>query len=345
MRRPKASWPRFAFRRGPKLSTRPQVKARFSNRATPWAPANWNGSLSRLEGQASETLDIRLIPRASRPLELGVSWTLSPVGSRAVVEVQEPKIQMSVSGPDEVLFGKPQVFRLTLTNPGTGTAENVKIDLMPPGGDARNRHEPSAWRPGAGRSANRRSRAHCARSRQIVRQGRRHGRRRAVSDASKEIFCRKPELEVDWRGPETKYAGTPATYFFRVRNPGTAPADDVTVTVALPEGAEFTSASEGQSYDAEKREVSWHVGTLGPGDDNYMELKCVVNTPGVNQLKINAAASTSDLTDRKTAETNVVALADLKLAGERSERPGGRRRARPFTKFACKTAAPARPAT
>src|SRR5262245_52409956 len=105
-------------------------------------------------------------------------------------------------------------------------------------------------------------------------------------NSQKEVFCRKPELEVDWRGPATKYAGTMATYFLRVRNPGTAPAEDVTVKATLPEGAEFTSASEGQQYDANTRQVSWHVGTLRPGDDNYLELKCVLKTAGANELKI-----------------------------------------------------------
>ena len=133
------------------------------------------------------------------------------------------------------------------------------------------------------------------------------------SEASKEIFCRKAELDVDWRGPDKKYAGTPATYFFRVRNPGTAPAENVTVHVTLPEGAEFTSASEGQSYDAKTREVEWQVGTLGPGDDNYMELKCVAKTAGVNQFRISATASSGNLTANKVAETTIVALADLKL--------------------------------
>ena len=94
---------------------------------------------------------------------------------------------------------------------------------------------------------------------------------------SKEIFCRKPELEVDWRGPATKYAGTMATYFVRVRNPGTAPADDVTVQATLPDGAEFTSASEGQIVRHQRSTKL--PGTLArsrPGDDNYMELKCVL---------------------------------------------------------------------
>jgi uncharacterized repeat protein (TIGR01451 family) len=132
-------------------------------------------------------------------------------------------------------------------------------------------------------------------------------------DSAKEIFCRKPELEVDWRGPATKYAGTMATYFVRVRNPGTASAEDVTVHAILPDGAEFTSASDGQLYDAEHHEVAWHVGTLSPGDDNYMELKCVLKSPGANRVRIAASTAKGDLTDNKAAETNVIAIADLKL--------------------------------
>jgi uncharacterized repeat protein (TIGR01451 family) len=274
---------------------------------------NLEWQLARLEAQGSETLDIRLIPRASRPLELGVSWTITPVGSRAVVEVQEPKLQMTVSGPDEVLFSQPQVFRLTLTNPGTGVAENVKIDLMPPsGGEKVVTTQPIGnLPPGASKTVEIELTPKEAGKLFVKAVATAEGG--LTSDASKEIFCRKPELEVDWRGPETKYAGTSATYFFRVRNPGTAPAENVTVRVTLPEGAEFTSASEGQSFDDKRREVAWQVGTLAPGDDSYMELKCIVNTPGANQFRIAAASSSGDLADNKLAETNVVALADLKL--------------------------------
>jgi hypothetical protein len=99
-----------------------------------------------------------------------------------------------------------------------------------------------------------------------------------------------------------------------VRNPGTAPAEDVTVQVTLPEAAEFNSASEGQQFTAETRQVTWRVGTLNPGDDTYMELKCVVKKPGANQFNISAATAGGDLTDNKIAETNVEAIADLKLS-------------------------------
>jgi uncharacterized repeat protein (TIGR01451 family) len=269
--------------------------------------------IARLEPQSAETLDIRLIPRASRPLELGVSWTITPVGSRALVEVQEPKLQMSVSGPDEVLFSQPQIFRLTLTNPGTGVAENVKIDLMPPGGGEKvvTTQPIGDLAPGASKTVEVELTPKEAGKLFVKAAAAADGG--LSCDASKEIFCRKPELEVDWRGPDTKYAGTSATYFFRVRNPGTAAAENVTVRVAVPEGAEFESASEGQSYDSKRGEVAWHVGTLNPGDDHYMELKCIVKTPGVNQFRVSAAASGGDLADSAMCETNVVALADLEL--------------------------------
>lgn len=277
------------------------------------AAGNLEWQLTRLEAGAHETLDIRLVPRTSRPLELGVSWTRAPIGSRAVVEVQEPKLQLHVTGPDEVLFGKPQLYRLTLSNPGTGAADGVKIDLMPPGGgdDAVTSHPIGSLAAGASQTIEVELTAREAGK--LFVKAIATGDGGLTSDAAKEIFCRKPELEVDWRGPETKYTDTEATHFVRVRNPGTAPAENVSVVVALPAGAELVSASDGKTFDASRGELTWRVGTLGPGDDYYMELKCRVTTPGKNEMKITASTAAGDLADTHVATTNVVALADLKL--------------------------------
>ncbi|MGD9632780.1 MAG: hypothetical protein AB7U97_05835 [Pirellulales bacterium] len=276
--------------------------------------------IPRLNAQAGETLSLDLVPRVSRPLELGVTWTHDPVHTRTVVEVQEPKLKLEVTGPDEVLFNKSHVYRLTLSNPGTGVAENVRINLMPPGGgqEAVSTFEVGDLQPGVSKTAEVELTAREAGKLSVQAVALADGDLKSA--AIKEIFCRKPELEVDWRGPEMQYAGTPATYFFRVRNPGTAAADDVVVKVSLPAGADFVSASEGHAIDNAKREVAWRVGSLGPGDDCYMELRCTVNTPGENKLAVNAATTAGDLTDSKQGVTNVVALADLKL--DVSDPPG-----------------------
>jgi uncharacterized repeat protein (TIGR01451 family) len=269
--------------------------------------------VARLDAQAAETLSVDLIPRASRPMELGVTWAHDPVATRTIVEVQEPKLQLSVTGPEDVLFGKSHVYRLSLTNPGTGVAENVRIQLLPPGGGAEavSTFEVGSLPPGATKTAEVELTAREAGKLSVQAIATADGNLK--SEAMKELFCRKPELEVDWRGPETQYAGTAATYFFRVRNPGTAAADDVAVTVNLPAGAEFVSASEGHVLDRTNRAIAWRVGSLGPGDDCYMELRCMVNTPGENKIAVSAATSTGELTDNKSGTTNVIALADLKL--------------------------------
>ena len=229
--------------------------------------------IPRLDAQAAETLSIDLIPRASRPLELGVSWSHDPVKTRTIVEVQEPKLHLEVTGPNEVLYGKSHVYRLTLSNPGTGIAENVRINLLPPGGgeQAVSTFEVGNLAAGVTKTAEVELTAREAGKLSVQAVAIAEGDLR--SEAKQELFCRKPELEVDWRGPETQYAGTAATYFFRVRNPGTAAADDVSVRVNLPAGAEFVSASEGHVIDKTNREVAWRVGSLGPGDDCYMELR------------------------------------------------------------------------
>lgn len=279
----------------------------------PQATGQLQWHLDHLDRRAGETLEVTLVPRESKPLELGVSWTLAPVGSRAIVEVQEAKLNLEITGPGEVLYDKPQTFKLTLTNPGTGPAENIKIDLMPLGGgqDKVSSHQLGTLAAGASQTVDVELTAREAGKMSIRAIAAADGGLK--SEAAKDIFCRKPELAIDWRGPATKFANTMATYFIRVRNPGTAPAEDVVVRATLPEGAEFTSGSEGQAYDSARREVVWHVGTLNPGDDNYVELKCVLKSAGKNTLNMSATSSTASLADEKTVETNVVALADLKL--------------------------------
>ena len=74
-----------------------------------------------------------LIPRGNRPLDLGVTWTFSPAQSVTQIQVQEPKLQLSVVGPQDVLFGETKVYTITVSNPGTGDAENVVLNLLAAG--------------------------------------------------------------------------------------------------------------------------------------------------------------------------------------------------------------------
>jgi hypothetical protein len=269
--------------------------------------------LYELAPGARQTLTLQLIPRSGREMQLGVQWTHAPVVGQATVEIQEPKLQMAITGPADVLFGKSQRYALSITNPGNGAAEDVSIELTPPGGNQESmvRHKVGDLAPGETKKIELELTARQAGALKIQAAAIAAGNIRA--DSTKLVTCRKAELQVDWRGPDKKYAGAVATYYFRVRNPGTAPADQIAVQLKLPAGAEMVEASEGHSWDADRRAIVWKTAALNAGEERFMEVQCRMSQPGVNKLELSAQTASGDLSDVKTVPVAVEALADLKL--------------------------------
>jgi hypothetical protein len=269
--------------------------------------------LYELPAGAAQTLTLQLIPRDGRSLQLGVQWTHAPCGGQATVEVQEPKLQMDIAGPAEVMFGKSQRYTLTLANPGNGPAEEVNIELTPPGGDARSlvRHRVGALAPGQTKRIELELTARQAGELKIQAVAQAAGDLR--TEAACSVLCRKAELQVDWRGPDKNYAGAVATYFFRVRNPGTAVADNVGVAVNLPAGCELVDASDGHSWNATQRAVVWKAGQLNANEERFLQLRCRMSQPGVNNIDVAARTAAGDLSDVKSVPVTIEALADLKL--------------------------------
>ncbi|MEK6238574.1 MAG: hypothetical protein N2C14_27970, partial [Planctomycetales bacterium] len=89
----------------------------------------WN--MKRLDPRGQEKLTLRIVPRKGLPLDLAISISQAALSSQATVEVAEPKLAMSISGASEALYGKMEVYKLTLSNPGTADAENVTLKLLP----------------------------------------------------------------------------------------------------------------------------------------------------------------------------------------------------------------------
>ena len=269
--------------------------------------------LSELAPHASQSLRLRLIPRSGRPLKLDVRWSQAAVESQAIVEVQEPKLELSISGPKEVHFGKPQRYRLTLRNPGTGVTEKVSVRLVPPGGTAQDAttQRIGDLQPGEVKDLDLELTAREAG--ELLIQASAFSEGGLKSAMNKKVLCRKPELEVDWRGPEKKYAGTVAAYYFRVSNPGTAATDSVSMSLKLPAGAKFVSASDGYSVNSTTGVVSWELGAIAAAGEQFVQMRCKIAKAGKNDFEILASANDGELNAKKAFQTEVEALADLKL--------------------------------
>jgi hypothetical protein len=275
--------------------------------------ANLKWHLQDLGSRSAQTLTLKLIPRSGKPLQLGVAWSQAPVETQTLVEVQEPKLEMKLSGPSEVLYNQARRFELTLRNPGTGPAENVVLKLIPPGGDEQSASQHAVGTLAAGDSKEIELELTAKEAGELQMKAMATAAGGLESAANMRVFCKKAELQLDWRGPQEKYAGTEASYYFRLRNAGTADAESVSLEVRLPNGAKLLTASEGHQLDQQTGIVSWTVPTVAAGEAKYLQIRCQVDQAGPNRFELVASTAGGELCDKKEIETNVIAVADLKL--------------------------------
>ena len=269
-------------------------------------------TISHLNGEAHENLKLKIIPRGSRPLDLGVTWTFLPANTTAQIQVQEPKLEMSVIGPQDVLFGETKIYTLTISNPGTGDAENVVLNLMPlvPSEQAAGVRQIGTIRAGTRRTIEVELTA-----RQT---GRLQVRAEAVADNGlrvqgvQDVLVRRAALEVQVKAPPMKYAGTKARYSIQVTNSGDTTARDVVAIATLPAGADNIASSSGGRLDTNHGQVHWRLGSIRPGASRVFELECTLVSPGTNRLDMRAVAH-GDVNALSSAVTVVESLADLKM--------------------------------
>ncbi len=273
-------------------------------------PLSWK--INRLEAKVSETLVLKLVPRKNTPLDLGVQWTFTPDGSQTLVEVQEPKLTMTISGPAEVLYGQSKIYKLTVSNPGNGDSENVMVGLLPIGraSESSATHRLGTLRAGESRSIDIELTARQSGPITIKAQAFADGGLR--TEAAEQVLVRRASLRVEVEAPKVKYAGTVGTYNIRVVNSGNATAENVQVSAMLPPEAKYMSSTGGGRLEPRQGKIDWLVGTLQPGGQRTFEAQCELNAPGENRMQFVAVAD-GDLSTSTAAATRVEALADLKL--------------------------------
>ena len=220
--------------------------------------------LGHLDAKGRERMTLRIIPRQSRPFDLAVRWEYKPVASQAMIEVQEPKLALQLEGPREVLYGKKETYRLKLTNLGNGDAENVAIMLMPIGGgeNVPATHKIGMLAAGEEKVLDVELTARQAGNLTIQVDARADGGVHA--ELAEKVLVRRAGLKIDVEGPKVQFVGAAATYAVRVRNPGTAPARNVNLSIVLPAGAKYLSGIEDARLDASGSKLEWTIESLGP---------------------------------------------------------------------------------
>lgn len=290
------------------------VEAKATTGATEPSPGQdglcWK--LNSLGGDSREELSLDIVPHKSQAFDLAVRWSQAPLASQTTVEVQEPKLALALEGPKDVLFGERAVYKLLLSNPGSGDAENVVITLMPlnPGDGPPASHPLGVLHPSDSKTIEIELIARQAGQVSIQAEAKAAGDVKA--SLNEEVQVRRAALAVAAAGPKLQYAGTPAAYEIHVQNTGNAAAKDLHVHCRLPRGAEYVSCSNAGHHSADTGAVEWTIASLEPGGDLKLTLKSLLKSSGDNQFEITCAAE-GDLKQTAAATTHVEAVADLAM--------------------------------
>ncbi len=261
-------------------------------------------TIDQIEPQSQQTLKLFARPNTNRPFDLMVDWTLRPISGVTQIEVQQPRLEMAVFGPKNVLYGDSAVYTIQLTNPGTGSAENVALEFSY-GARRLEKKVIGNIAPGEQNEVNVELTAQQAGQLRVAAVATADGGLKA--EATEEILVRRAELEVGVIGSSLKFAGGVATYKVRVKNTGDATANSVSASIVLPPGAVVVG---GQGADSGT--LLQDVGSLLPGAERVIGIQCQLMKPGENRID---AVVKGDGGLEKTASftTRVEALADLKL--------------------------------
>ena len=290
---------------GPTRGTTPSLADR-----DPSTPLLWR--INRLEANSSEVLKLNLIPHRSQPLDMSVRWTYAHSGSNTLVEVEEPLLQMVISGPSEAVYGQTKLYNLTLSNPGTGDAHNVVVNLLPLEGKQESAASTKIGTLAHGETKTIQVELSAGKAGMLLVKANATADGGLNAEAAKEVLVRRANLVIEVVAPEAEYAGNSAGYLLRVTNDGNANAEDITVNAVLPEGAEFISSTGDGRFEQKQGRVRWDLGSLAAGQVREVQLSAKLHSPGENRLH-TTVQDESDLTAVADVQTAVIARADLKL--------------------------------
>jgi uncharacterized repeat protein (TIGR01451 family) len=264
-------------------------------------------SLAQIPASGNEQLALELVAQQNQPFELAMQWTARPATVSGEIAVREPQVEVRLEGPSDLLFGEQKTFTLHVSNPGSGDAENVVVEVVSGGGEP-NRLEVGLLAAGQQKQIPFSVGANAPGEMEIRALATAAGG--LSNEAASRVLVHKPELQVAIDVPPLNFAGAEATYQVAVANVGDAVAEQVTLTIALPPGAKYVGGLDGAAKAGDG--LTLKIGNLAANSEKVFDLHCVLMQAGENHFQV-AAHGKGELAASQQAVTQVEALADLKL--------------------------------
>ncbi|MFK8112922.1 MAG: hypothetical protein AB8B91_12005 [Rubripirellula sp.] len=263
--------------------------------------------IDSLPAGATERLLVSLTAARSGTFDLDVDWTMLPQKSVATVHVHEPKLNVTIEGPDQVVYGQSQTYKVRVLNPGDGIAPNVMFTLSP------NSATPQTQRIGdipPGKEAQFDVELTAQDLGDLKIHGLANGDYELRAESQKTIRVSAAQLEAILTGPELKYQNTPASYSLQIQNSGQATSDKIIATLRLPAGVEYLGGIDGAQV--QNKMLRWEINSLAPGATRNYKFGCNMTTTGEHQFLFDCRGTAAGNADVSIA-TRVESISDLVL--------------------------------
>ena len=245
--------------------------------------------VNQIRPGSTEVLILRSVPRVRRAVEFPIRYDFQKPVIMAKVEVQEAKLEMELLGPDEALWNGITVYKLLVRNVGSGDAENVRLDLQQTSAEDNFCEINEPLRPGDSRELN------------ITVQANREqefidlavlatGAHELKTSVKRRVRVLRPKLEMSVQTLPLHFVENSAEIAIRIRNTGTANADNITIRAELPLGAKYTSSSDGGMYAVQQQQnmVEWRGKSIPMGEMQTFVIVCTPQREGECRVSVEA---------------------------------------------------------
>ena len=244
-------------------------------------------SLGSLAPQEEIAVEMTVIPLAEG--EFGSVATLQftseasgkTVATRAMLDLE-------ITASPEVLLGEKITYTLTLSNPGTGTATGVVLELHVPDGLEHERGRSLEFSVGEIKPKETKQYPLVLSTKaagEIVLEllARADNHLEAVAESRVAVLA--PDLMLEITGPRQRFLNHKVAYTLTVANPGTASAQDVDLVAKLPAGMKFENTDSEGVYNSETHTVHWMLVELPAQASGEIELVLIPQREGEQTIR------------------------------------------------------------
>ncbi len=249
-------------------------------------------SLGTLKPNEEVRLQIQLMPTDEGVLGSKATVTFGAEASARTVSTK-PMLALKTVAPPRVLIGDEVTLQITVSNPGTGVAQQVVLEeRVPPGlqhpAGSDLVYEVGSLKPGESRQLELKLIAAQAGVVANVLTARADANLKVQDRVELEVLA--PQLDIALEGPRRRYLEREATYTVSISNPGTAPARQVELIAQLPPGLKFVSANNAGHYQQATHTVHWTLEELPSKETGSVQLTTVPVEPGQQLLRLRSTA-------------------------------------------------------